>query len=79
MRCYGKTRALEDIKTRMKAVCWCETKSPQGACCLATVTKCVQAVVAGRATATVPVHVSLINDCCASRTHLIAAKSKEIE
>jgi hypothetical protein len=51
VRCYGKTRAIEDIKTRMKTACWCETKSPQGACCLATFTKCVQAVVAGRATA----------------------------
>ena len=55
VRCSGKTKVLEDIKTRMKTACWCETKSPQGACCLATITKCVQAIVAGRATAAVSV------------------------
>jgi CopZ-like zinc binding protein len=42
-RCSGKTTVLEDIKTRMKIACWCETKSPQGSCCVATVTKWVRA------------------------------------
>lgn len=32
----------DDIKTRMQDGCWCETKSPLGACCLATVTKCAR-------------------------------------
>jgi CopZ-like zinc binding protein len=42
VRCSGKTTVLEDIKRRMKTACWCETKSPQGSCCLAAVTKWVQ-------------------------------------
>ena len=43
VRLTGETTVLEDIKTRMKEVCWCETKSPIGSCCLATVTKYVKA------------------------------------
>jgi hypothetical protein len=42
VRCSGKTTVLEDIKRRMKTACWCETKSPQGSCCLATVCEWVQ-------------------------------------
>jgi Zinc binding domain len=51
-RSSGKITVLEDIKTRMKIACWCETKSPQGSCCLATVTKCMQAVIANQSRAT---------------------------
>jgi NAD(P)H-nitrite reductase large subunit len=40
VRRSGTTTVLDDIKTRMKTACWCETKSPQGSCCLASVTKC---------------------------------------
>ena len=43
VRRRGDTGVLDDIKTRMKEVCWCETKSPQGSCCLSTVTKHVKA------------------------------------
>lgn len=39
----GETSVLEDIKTRMKEACWCETKSPMGSCCLGTVSKHVKA------------------------------------
>jgi hypothetical protein len=45
-RC-GRTGVLDDIKIRMKTACWCETKNPQGSCCLATVRKCVQTILAG--------------------------------
>ena len=41
-RC-GESDVLDDIKTRMREACWCETKSPMGSCCLATVTKQVKA------------------------------------
>jgi hypothetical protein len=80
-RCSGKITVLEDIKTRMKIACWCETKSPQGSCCLATVTKSVQTVIAdqGRASAAVAVHTSLVKDCCASPTQGDTAKSEEIK
>ena len=33
----GATGVLDDIRTRMKEACWCETTSPLGGCCLATV------------------------------------------
>lgn len=58
LRRSGKITVLEDIKTRMKIACWCETKSPQGSCCVATVTKCVQDVIAdqGRASAAGAAH-----------------------
>lgn len=43
IRKTGKTEVLDDIKKRMQKACWCETKSPMGSCCLATVTKYVKA------------------------------------
>lgn len=43
IRCTGDTRVLDDIRTHMKEACWCETKSPMGSCCLATVSNCVKA------------------------------------
>ena len=30
----GRSSVLDDIRTRMKDGCWCETKSPMGSCCL---------------------------------------------
>jgi hypothetical protein len=46
---------------------------------LATVTKCVQAVIAdqGGASAAVGVHTNLIKDCCASPAQRETAKSEE--
>jgi copper chaperone CopZ len=38
----GGSTVLDDIKTRMKTACWCETKSPMGSCCLGTVNKYVK-------------------------------------
>ncbi len=43
IRLTGKTAVQDDIKTRMRAACWCETKNPQGSCCLSTVTRYVKA------------------------------------
>lgn len=37
VRATGRSSVLDDIKTRMKTACWCETKNPQGVCCLGTV------------------------------------------
>lgn len=42
VRQTGRSTVLDDIKTRMKVACWCETKSPMGSCCLSTVARYVQ-------------------------------------
>ncbi len=42
LRLTGKSTAVDDIKSRMKTACWCETKSPMGSCCLAAVSKAVK-------------------------------------
>lgn len=42
IRRTGRTTVLEDIKTRMKEACWCETKNPLGSCCLSIVTRYVR-------------------------------------
>ncbi len=41
----GGSTALDDIKTRMKDGCFCETVSPMGGCCLGTVSKYIKAAV----------------------------------
>jgi len=38
----GETDVLADIEARMQEACWCETKSPQGRCCLGLVTRVVR-------------------------------------
>ena len=38
----GGSTALDDIKTRMKDGCFCETVSPKGGCCLGTVSACIK-------------------------------------
>ena len=43
VRLTGKTTVLDEIKARMKEACWCETKNPQGSCCLSTITRYVKA------------------------------------
>lgn len=42
----GQSTVLDDIKARMKTECWCETKNPQGSCCLGTVDKYVKQAMA---------------------------------
>ncbi len=42
----GQSTVLDDIKARMKTACWCETKNPQGSCCLGTVGKYVKQAMA---------------------------------
>jgi len=39
----GASTVLEDIKTKMKDGCWCETTNPRGRCCLGTVSKAIKA------------------------------------
>jgi copper chaperone CopZ len=60
----GKTTVLDDIRTRMKEACWCETTSPMGSCCLGTVTRFVKAAHAASETET---HAPSgeAEDCCA--------------
>ncbi|MBL4590961.1 MAG: cation transporter [Phycisphaerales bacterium] len=43
----GQSTVLDDIKSRMKEACWCETKSPLGSCCLGTVGKQVKLAFTG--------------------------------
>lgn len=53
VRRSGQSTVLDDIKTLMKAGCSCETKSPQGACCLGTVRRLTEqsiATIGGEAT-----------------------------
>ncbi len=37
IRATGKSTASEDIKTRLQDGCWCETRNPQGRCCVGLV------------------------------------------
>ncbi len=66
----GKTTVLDDIKSRMKVACWCETKSPLGSCCLATVTKYVKQTLASHGKGTDNSAVAHTQeDCCAGQVH----------
>jgi len=61
---------LDDIKTRMKEACWCETKNPQGSCCLSTVARCVKAALERNANpAAQPTRREMAEDCCALKDH----------
>jgi copper chaperone CopZ len=60
----GKTGVLDDIKTRMKEACWCETTSPMGGCCLATVNGFIKDSM-NRHGQSMPTAVSSAHDCCA--------------
>ena len=65
LRLTGKSTAVDDIKSRMKTACWCETKSPMGSCCLAVVSKAVKA--AEQEMDIVSPATSIADkDCCAS-------------
>lgn len=72
----GTSTVLDDIKTRMKTVCWCETKSPRGSCCLGTVSKQVKIALAAhgeadQANAPDEEHA----DCCAGGGHAATASA----
>lgn len=70
VRLTGKTTVLDDIKTRMKRACWCETKNPQGSCCLSTVRRYVKAALERDAEAmAVPAGTNAEEDCCVSNAH----------
>ena len=76
VRLIGKTTVLDDIKTRMKEACWCETKNPQGSCCLTTVTRCVNAALEQDANPTAqPTRREMAEDCCALKDQPTAAAS----
>ncbi len=66
----GQSTVLEDIKTRMKTACWCETMSPQGACCLGTVGKYVKQAMTEHGTSLDPSSIEENPaDCCAAGAH----------
>lgn len=46
VRRRGQSTVVDDIKTRMKSGCWCETRNPLGSCCLATVNHYVRSAMA---------------------------------
>lgn len=71
VRRTGQSTVLDDIKTRMKAGCWCETKSPQGACCLGTVSKYVKQALAqtGSGETLTSDEQDQFDDCCAVGAH----------
>ena len=76
----GDATVLEDIKTRMKEACWCETKSPMGSCCLATVTKHVKAAKAKYGSDVVKAETMEEEDCCSaqhSQSTLSAAQASD--
>jgi Zinc binding domain len=50
----GKCTVLDKIKARMGTACWCETKSPRGACCLGTVGKYIKLALAEHGAAPAP-------------------------
>lgn len=68
----GQSTVLEDIKRRMKAACWCETKSPKGTCCLGTVGKYVKIAMAEHGDGESEAHendAEEYKDCCANKAH----------
>ena len=76
----GKSTVLDDIKTRMKEACWCETKNPQGSCCLSTVTRCVKAALERNANpAAQPTRREMAEDCCALKDHSTAVAPGHFE
>ena len=63
----GRGTVLDDIKARMETACWCETKSPQGSCCLGTVGKYVKQAMADYANGLEPHAIDEEPaDCCAT-------------
>lgn len=71
----GTTTVLEDIKTRMKQSCWCETTSPMGSCCLGTVTRFVKAAQADLEAGSLS-ESEEAEDCCSS--HGASAQHPEV-
>lgn len=65
LRTTGKCTAVDDIKSRMKTACWCETKSPMGSCCLAVVSRSVKAAAEELGAGSSDTKVT-DEDCCAS-------------
>jgi len=68
----GNTTVLNDIGSRMKEGCWCETTNPMGSCCLATVTKFVKIARAQSATDDIGDDAPPEEDCCASHRSSIS-------
>ena len=61
----GATGVPDDIRTRMKEACWCETTSPMGSCCLATVNGFVKEALS-RSGHAPPAASTETQDCCAA-------------
>ena len=65
VRDTGRSSVLDDIKTRMKTACWCDTRSPQGVCCLGTVSKYVKQAMAEHGSDASGTAQEKPHDCCA--------------
>ena len=68
----GQSTVLDDIKGRMKEACWCDTKSPKGACCLGTVGKYVKIALAQQGDGrdqSGHTDEEEFEDCCAGGSH----------
>ncbi len=74
----GESTVLDDIATRMKDDCWCETKSPMGSCCMPTVSKHIKTAKAKAGLPTSKMENDPTRDCCAeSDDHAQADKKPE--
>lgn len=74
----GQSTVLDDIKARMKTACWCETKAPQGSCCLGTVGKYVKQAMAEYGNGLDPHAIDEEPaDCCAAGAHCNSASDLE--
>ncbi len=60
----GGSTVPDDIATRMKEACWCETKSPLGSCCMSTVSKYVKAAKANAGQMASTATKEEFKDCC---------------
>lgn len=73
----GKCTVLDDIKARMQDGCWCETKNPQGSCCLGAVNEQVKAAQAKFGVASADGSQDQFEDCCADESGDAATTGKE--
>jgi hypothetical protein len=78
LQATGSCTIIEDIKDRMKSGCWCETRSPQGRCCLGLVRRSIEAARHPLTGEKIPVSSGVeeeILDCCREGTRPVQKRS----